>query len=168
MTNRWTKLTRLLEFSVLAAFVAACGSRPEPELRLPRRIVDLSPSITEDLPVQQLGKKALADFGRPERNRFQIHVIEDPFCAADLQITLYNHVGPHHDPTSHVIKDGKSTDQFPLESFFGRARGFDFRAKPKDQPLLPADFEGKGIRPGEIVIACVGYTPPADPQELPS
>jgi kynurenine formamidase len=152
----------------VSLFCACAREAPVPAVPLPKRIVDLSPTITEDLPVRLLGSKFLKDFGIPERSRFEVHTEEEPIYLADARLTLYNHVGPHHDPPNHVIKGAKSSDQFPLEKFFGRARVMDFRAKPKDQPLLPADFEGQGIQAGDIVIAFVGYAPPGDPQELPS
>ena len=59
-------------------------------------------------------------------------------------------------------------DQVPLEKFYRKARLFDFRSKPRDQPLLASDFENQTIEPDDIVIVYVGYTPPADPEELPS
>lgn len=153
-----------------ALLVVACGQAPAPATPpMPKRIVDLSPTITEDLPVRAVGAKFLADFGYRERTAWENKLTDDgKLYIEDSYLTLFNHVGPHHDAPSHMIRGGTTTDQFPLDKFFGHARVFDFRTKPKDQPLTRADFEGRSIQPGEIVIAFVGYQPPTDPNDLPS
>ena len=157
----------LFLLSVFLLLLAACSQQQGAPM-MTKRIVDLSPTISEDLPVRTVGSKFLADFGYPERTTFEHKITEEPFYAADSFLTLFNHAGPHHDAPSHIIQGAASTDQFPLEKFFGRARLFDFRSKPKNRPLTRADFEGTGIQPGEVVIVLVGYTPPTDPDELPS
>ena len=135
---------------------------------MPKRIVDLSPTITEDLPVRIWGHKSLNALGFRDSTRFEHIGAEEPIYFVNSYITLFNHAGPHHDAPSHMEKGAKSTDQFPLDEFFGRARVLDFRSKPTDEPLLLADFQDKNIQPGDIVIAFVGYTPPTGPDELPS
>lgn len=141
---------------------------PEPALRMPREIVDLSPTIGEDFPTAAIGEKAIAAFGMSPRTTFEVKVIEEPFYMGESVYSLSNHVGPHHDPPSHLIKGGKSSDQIPLERFYGRAKIFDFRAKPKDEPLTRADFENRGIERGDIVLVVVGYQAPTSPEEFPS
>jgi kynurenine formamidase len=135
---------------------------------MPKEIIDLSPAITEDLNVKTVGHKFNHDFGMRDTTKFEHHVTEDPLYVANSYITLYNHVGPHHDPPNHVIKGAKSTDQIPLEKFYGKAKVFDFRSKAGDTPLVKSDFEGKGIEPGDIIIAFVGYHPPTTADEVPS
>jgi arylformamidase len=83
-------------------------------------------------------------------------------------ITLLDHVGPHADAPIHMIEGGKTVEEMPLDKLFGPARVLDFRAKTKDEPLLPGDFEGLEIKPGEIVIAVVGYQPPSSSEQVPS
>ncbi len=48
---------------------------------MPKRIVDLSPTISEVLPVRTVGSKFLADFGYPERTTFEHKITEEPFYA---------------------------------------------------------------------------------------
>ncbi len=48
---------------------------------MPKCIVDLSPTITEDLPVRTVGSKFLTDFGYPERTTFEHKITEEPFYA---------------------------------------------------------------------------------------
>ncbi len=149
---------------------------PEPELRMPRAIVDLSPTITRDMPTRAfgralgraLGEKLAARFGISPTTSFEVHVEEEPFYRSMSAYTIFNHVGPHYDPPNHMIEGRKAVDATPLDKFFGRARLLDFRSKPPGHPLLRSDFDGAGIEPGEIVIAFVGYVAPTDPEALPT
>lgn len=163
----------ILQRSIGIGFMLACCScapppPAEPELRFPKAIVDLSPTIGEDMPTRSLGVAALEAFGIPPTTTFEPRVTEEPFYAADALITLFNHAGPHHDPPNHLIEGGKSSDQIPLDRFYGRARFLDFRSTARDEPLLPSDFENRGIEAGDIVIVFVDYEAPTAPGELPS
>jgi arylformamidase len=138
------------------------------EFQIPRRICDLSPTITPDLPVRLLGHQALAAFGFSDTTEFRHQILENPLYIMNSYITLFDHAGAHADAPMHVIKGGKSIDQLPLERFFGAARVLDFRCRSRDSALLAEDFASAGITPGEIVIIAVGYEPPTGPNELPS
>ena len=157
---------------VLLALVLLSGCtsppEPEPELRMPRSIVDLSPVVSRDLPASMLGEKAAGAFGIPLSLPFELHVAEEPFYVSMSAYTIFSHVGPHYDPPNHLIKGGASVEEAPLDKFYGRARLFDFRAKTAGEPLLRSDFDGAGIEPGEIVIAFVGYEAPKDKDAFPS
>jgi kynurenine formamidase len=135
---------------------------------MPKAIIDLSPTIGEDIPLSSLGAAMLQALQLRDSTRIEPIITEEPFYVAMSYITLWNHVGSHHDPPNHVIKGAASTDQISLEKFYGKAKVFDFRAKRNDEALLRSDFENKGIEPGDIVIAFVGYAPPTEPDELPS
>ena len=137
-------------------------------MKMPREIVDLSPVLGEDLPTVSVGERAVAAFGMEPRTKFDVKVIEEPFYLGEAVYSLANHVGPHYDPPSHLIKGGKSSDQAPLEKFYGKAKILDFRAQPKDEPLMRADFENRGLEPGDIVLVVVGYSAPSSLEELPS
>jgi kynurenine formamidase len=152
----------------IAFLSCAQPEAPEPVLKMPRSIVDLSPTMGEDFPTVALGEKAVATFGIPPRTRFEVKVVEEPFYAGEAVYSLSNHVGPHYDPPSHVIKGGKTSDQAPLDRFYGKAKLLDFRSKPKDEPLVRSDFENRGIEAGDIVLVLVGYQAPSSPDELPS
>jgi arylformamidase len=160
-----------LSVMLLVSFLllrCAAPKAPEPVLKMPREIVDLSPVLGEDLPTMAVGEKALAAFGMEPRTKFDVKVTEEPFYMGEAVYSLSNHVGPHYDPPSHLIKGGKSSDQAPLEKFYGTAKILDFRAKVKDEPLTKADFENRGIEPGDIVMVVVGYSAPSSSEELPS
>lgn len=155
--------------SLCAVVAIGCGvNAPPPLFVQPRLVVDLSPTLGEDAPVQAVGRQFLKDFGLPETTVFHHTISEDPSYFADSKLELFNHTGPHHDAPSHVIKGARATDTFPLEQFIGSAKVLDFRGKPKDMPLTRADFEGRGLAAGDVVIAFVGYTPPTSADEYPS
>lgn len=157
----------LLAIPLLAvvSFTVACV---RPGFQPPHAVVDLSPSIVEDLPVLSVGQRVFREFGGRDRTKFQHNIVATPFYAARSYLELDNHSGSHYDPPSHVIEGAASVDQAPLERFIGRARVIDFRAMPKDEPLTAAAFRERGVRRGDIVLAFVGYMPPGNPDELPS
>ena len=175
MDDRRRLALRVKYVSALLALGAISGcsqpTPPEPELLMPRSIVDLSPTITRDMPTRALGRaigENIADkFGISPTTAFQVRVEEEPFYRSMSAYTIFNHVGPHLDPPNHMIRGGTAVDAVPLDRFFGRARLLDFRSKPPGDPLLRSDFEDAGIEPGEIVIAFVDYEAPTDPEALP-
>jgi kynurenine formamidase len=138
------------------------------EFQIPRRICDLSPTITPDLPVKLWGHQTLAGFGFSDTTEFRHQILEEPVYVMNSYIALFDHAGAHADAPIHVIKGGKSIDQLSLDRFFGHARVLDFRCRPKDCALLQEDFTDAAIQPGDIVIVAVGYEPPTGPDELPS
>jgi len=172
MVDRRKLVVRVRYLSPLLALgvISGCAQppAPEPELRMPRSIVDLSPTITRDLATRTVGEKTVAAFGMSLETSFKVHVTEEPFYVSLSEYTISSHDGPHYDPPSHVIKGGKAADEAPLDKFFGKARLLDFRSKPRGEPLMKSDFDGAGIKPGEIVIAFVGYEAPTDPEAFPT
>ncbi len=138
------------------------------EAPLPTRVVDLSPLVTEDLPLRVWGKKLLTDWGFRLTNEFEDVGAEEPFYVVNSDWTLSNHGGAHLDAPNHMEKGAKSIDQYSLEELIGRARLLDFRAKPADEPISLAEIEETEIRAGEIALLMVGYSPPVGDDELPS
>lgn len=159
---------RSLLWVVGLAAVLGCRQQGPGGFVRPRAVVDLSPVIGEDAPVRIMGSRFLKDFGLPESTAFHHTVSETPAYVADSRLELFNHVGPHHDAPNHAIKGARGTDTFPLDQFIGVAKVLDFRDRPKDAPLSRADFAGRGLVAGDVVIAFVGYVPPTDPNEYPS
>jgi kynurenine formamidase len=170
------KKFRIITLSCLAAVVClSCASRSDhrssdglAKVPLPVRIVDLSPLVTEELPLRIWGRKLLTDWGFRLGNEFEDVVAEEPLYVANSYWTLSNHGGAHLDAPSHMEKGGKSVDQYSLEELLGPARLLDFRASPADVPISLAEIEATGIRPGEVALLMVGYSPPTGGDELPS
>ena len=155
--------------------LSACAS-PEPEAHdqqpaeapLPTRIIDLSPVVTEDLPLRVWGRKMLTDWGFRLTNEFEDVGAEEPLYVQNSYWTLANHGGAHLDAPSHMEKGAKSIDQYRLEELMGRARLLDFRAVLPDEPISVEAVERTGIRAGEIALLMVGYSPPTGDDELPA
>ena len=70
---------------IALAVISGCAqpASQEPELRMPRVIVDLSPTITRDMPMRALGpamgEKISSRFGISPETSFEVHVEEEPF-----------------------------------------------------------------------------------------
>ena len=96
-----SRTRRILFFAPALLIWSACTpqSESEPEVGradapLPRRIVDLSPVITEDLPVRIWGHKLLSDFGFRDTTEFEDVVTEDPVYVVDSYLTLFRPCWP--------------------------------------------------------------------------
>jgi arylformamidase len=161
------RIYTLIGALAFVAFTAGC-SEPRSQIPVPSQIVDLSPTLRPSSPSEQLGDVIPKAFGLATPTSFEHHFQNQPFYFGMSTITLHDHVGPHVDAPIHMIEGGKTIEDMPLDSLIGPAHVLDFRSKIDDEPLLPADFEGTGIKPGEIVIAVVGYRPPSSPEEVPS
>lgn len=149
-------------FRCLRSNIVGCAA-------LPTRIIDLSPTITEDLPVRLWGTKALRDRGFSLTTEFRDVVRESPFYVANSYWTLMNHGGPHVDAPNHLgTPDGKSIDEYKLETFVGRVRVMDLRSQPRDQKIPLSVIQEYNVEPGDVVLALVGYDPPTAEQDLPS
>jgi kynurenine formamidase len=94
--------------------VSCSGDAPQS----PERIVDVSPTITEDLPVRTVGQALLSGIGARDSTEFERIEGDDSLYYLDSYITLFNHAGPHADAPLHLIPGGKAIDQLELASFF--------------------------------------------------
>lgn len=72
--------------------------------------IDLSVPLTEQTPVYPGDPRIKIEFAE---------TLEENGCEDHL-LTLNNHVGTHIDAPSHMLKGGKTLDQFPLDRFCGR------------------------------------------------
>lgn len=154
-----------IKFSIVVLFLSSFLFCSRNNISEPRFIVDLSPAMGEDFILKTWGERA----GKNMRSfKYDHFIVEEPYYVTSSYLTIFNHIGSHFDPPSHIIKEAKSVDQIPLEKFYGRAKIFDFRDKTDGEPILRTDFENKDIKPGEIVIVFIGYSPPTDPEKLPS
>src|SRR5262249_11530752 len=110
-----------LLFGVLA-FGSACAP-PGPKATgmptVPRQIIDLSPTITEDLPVRIWGPKALKDFGFSETTEFRLVQATEPLYVSNAYWTLMNHAGPHVDAPNHMDRNAKGVDAYDLATLVG-------------------------------------------------
>ncbi len=104
--------------------------------------IDLSVPINSKTPVYpgdpQLRIKSA---GQISEDGFNYHVV-----------TIGTHVGTHIDAPSHMLEDGKTLDQIPLEQFFGR--GVVISVKNKKFELK--DVKSANIQANDIVFFYTG------------
>ena len=142
---------------------------PTGEFVLPKRIVDISATLTEDAPIRLVGARAVQFLRIPGKTSFRRMVTDQPNLYVSSSVyELYNHVGTHLDPASHLVKASLTADNYPLDRFIGRARLLDFRTKPRDEAITVEDLQGKGIQAGDVVILYTGYQPPTSDSDWPS
>lgn len=105
-------------------------------------VIDLSVPLNEKTPVYP---------GDPATKISPAGVLaKDGYC--DHYISIGTHVGTHIDAPMHMLEDGKSLDQMPLEQFIGNGRVVE---------VTGSDFEAvklAGIQTGDIVLFRTGMS----------
>jgi kynurenine formamidase len=83
--------------------------------------------------------------------------IQMPEAVANVSVIETGlHAGTHVDAPLHFIEEGMDVCQMPVTSFFGPAVAID-APKKLGEDVVPADFEGKDIRKGDIVLVHTGW-----------
>lgn len=85
------------------------------------KIVDLSHKIEEDMSLY---------FGTEKPNLKEMASI-DKYGYRESKISFFSHIGTHIDFPSHIIEDGKSLENFEIESFYGNGVVIDCRNSSK-------------------------------------
>jgi len=134
----------------------------------PKEIIDLSPTITEDMKVRLTGHALLKDLGVRDYVKFEHLEGSGNSYFLDSYITLFNHVGPHADAPVHLIKNGATIDEYKLDQFYGLAKYLDFSNKSWDSLITLEEIMDYNIDKGDIVIVDIGFKVPEDPDELPA
>jgi arylformamidase len=148
---------------LLAGSILGCRSSGPVGLPLPKKIVDLSPVISEDLPVRQYGHRACKFLGLKERLSFSPVVPQkEEYSFGLTTVELPSNLGAHLDAPGRLLKGGERADQVALDKLFGRARVIDLRWKDRHSPLQITDLENFEVAPNEILILFVGYSEPQD------
>jgi len=130
---------------------------------MPRKIIDLSPVITEDLPVRQFGHRACEFLGIKERLVFTpVLPSKDAYAFGLTYFELPSNLGAHLDAPARLLKGGERADQVPLDRLYGRARIVDLRWKDRSSPLQITDLENYNIAANEILVLFVGYSQPQE------
>ena len=158
-----TALRNLQVVALLLMGMFGCRRSGSVGIPMPKNIVDLSPIISEDLPVRQYGHRACEFLGLKERISFTPIVPQkEEYTFGLTSIELPSNLGAHLDAPGRLLKGGERADQVPLTKLFGRARVIDLRWKDRHTPLQITDLENFEIVPNEILILFVGYSEPQD------
>ncbi len=81
---------------------------------------------------------------------------------SDYSIKTGMHIGTHIDAPGHMLEGGKTLQDYPVSRFFGRGIIIDARGKASagiellTSPSL--SLEKRGIRRGDIVLVCFGWS----------
>ncbi|HVO25521.1 MAG TPA: cyclase family protein [Candidatus Margulisiibacteriota bacterium] len=151
-----------LALLVIAGLVG-CRGGGSMSIPMPKKIVDLSPVITEDLPVRQFGHRACDFLGLKERVSFTpVTPSKEAYAFGLTYFEIVANVGAHLDAPARLLKGGERPDQVPLEKLYGRARLIDLRWKDRNTPLQISDLENYSIAANDILLLYVGYTQPQD------
>lgn len=143
--------------------LAGCNRPQAASLAMPRKIIDLSPPITPDLAVRQLGHRASEFLGLKADSPFKPIVPANKDYAFGLtSFELVSHLGAHLDAPGRLLKGGARADQVPLDKLFGKAQLIDLRWKDRHSPLEITDLENYEIPKDVILILYVGYQQPTD------
>ena len=158
---------RLFTLAVVTGLLGCRGAGTMP-LPMPRKIVDLSPVITEDLPVQEFGHRACEFLGLKQRLPFTPVVPSKPAYTFGLTyFDLPSNIGAHLDAPARLLKGGDLANQVPLQKLYGRAQLIDLRWKDRHSPIEITDLQNYNILPNRILLLFVGYSHPRD-EDWPS
>jgi kynurenine formamidase len=158
-------LTRSVQTVALLLVIGLLGCRSGGSVAvpMPKKIVDLSPVITEDLPLRQFGHRACEFLGLKERVLFTpVAPSKEEYNFGLTYFELASNLGAHLDAASRLLKIGDRADQVPLDNLYGRARVVDLRWKDRNSPLQITDLENYSIAANEILLLFVGYAQPQD------
>ena len=148
---------------VLIAALLGCHGGSSVTIPMPKKIIDLSPVITQDLPVREFGHRGVEFLGLKERLTFSPVVpSKDNYAFGLSYFDLPSNLGAHLDAPARLLRGGERPDQVPLDRLYGPARVIDLRWKDRHTPLQITDLENYNIVANQILILFVGYTQPQD------
>ena len=108
------------------------------------KIIDLSMPLNEKTPTYPED---------PQIEIQQIAVIEKQGWS-EKRLHLNTHCGTHIDAPAHMIRNGKTLDELPLQSFYGKGILIDVRHKPITKDL----FKKQRIMPQSVVLFFTGQS----------
>ena len=106
------------------------------------KLVDLSVPLNEQTPVYP---------GDPETIVTQAGVFEKDGCN-DHVVSVGTHVGTHIDAPFHMLAEGRTLDQIPIDQFVGRG----VYIKVEDNKFDLDKVKNAGLREGDIVLFQTG------------
>lgn len=147
-----------------------CREGSTASIPMPRKIIDLSPPLTEDIAVRQFGHRACEFLGLTERFEFTPVIPSNPDYTFGLtRFEMVSHMGAHLDAPARLLQNGALAVEVPLMKLYGPAQVLDLRWKDRQTALQVTDLENyeSQIAPNRILILYVGYAQPKD-EDWPS
>lgn len=157
------KIRMVSALALVVLVVSGCRQGGSIGVTMPKRIVDLSPVISEDLAVRQYGHRACGFLGLKERSPFTpVMPQKAEYSFGMTYFELSSHIGAHLDAPGRLLKGGDRADQVPLEKLYGTAQLIDLRWKDHHSPLQITDLENFPIAENSIVLLFTGYNSPRE------
>lgn len=134
---------------------------------VPKEIIDLGALVTEHTPEEFWGKAFLKEMGFTESNTFEVLArTSGPVSVSNSYYRLFNHGGPHVDAPNHVGL-GEGLDSFPIGSFAGPLKVFDFSRLPIGRSITKEMIVDLPIEAGDIVVTYTGFSLPESDDAWP-
>lgn len=154
------KKIAILCTGLLAAGCFGESSDSNESAPMPKEIIDLGALVTEQTPEEFWGKGFLKEMGFTEFNTFDVLARTfGPVSVSNSYYRLFNHGGPHVDAPNHVGL-GEGLDSYPVESFAGPLKVFDFSHLPTGRSITKDMLIGLPIYAGDIVVTYTGFSLP--------
>ncbi len=163
-TPRRRQIVLLLGLLSLFGFLG-CDRGGTAGLPMPRKIIDLSPPLTEDVAVKQFGHRACEFLGLAEKFQFTPVIPSNPEYTFGLtRFEMVSHMGAHLDAPARLLQNGERADEVPLSKLYGPAQVLDLRWKDRQTALQVTDLENyeSQIGANRILILYIGYSQPKD------
>jgi len=134
---------------------------------VPREIIDLGALVTEHTPEEFWGKAFLEEMDFTESNTFEVIAgTFGPVSTSNSYYRLFNHGGPHVDAPNHVGLEA-GLDSYPVASFAGPLKVFDFSHLPIGRSITKAMLVDLPIDAGDIVVTYTGFSRPESDDAWP-
>lgn len=113
------------------------------------RIIDLTHTITQDMPVYP--------GTLPPRLQAANTIEKDGF--KETLLSMYSHTGTHIDAPAHLFADKTTLDAFPAAQFTGAALVIDCRALGEGETITMAQLApyGDKVQRADFLLFCLGW-----------
>lgn len=109
-----------------------------------KRVIDLSHTIIQDMPVFP---------GDPKPQIIKFSDVREKGYGLS-KIILGSHTGTHIDAPSHMIPDGATLDEIPLEKLMGEALVADLTQINLGEEIKSTHLQKHDVKEGEILLLC--------------
>ena len=157
-------------FFFVSLLVIGCSSETDESVQfvpMPNEIIDLGALVTEQTPEEFWGKAFLREMDFNDSNEFDVLARTfGPVSVSNSYYRFFNHGGPHVDAPNHVGL-GEGLDSYPVESFAGPLKVFDFSDLPIGRSITKEMLVELPIQAGDIVLTYTGFALPENEEEWP-
>jgi kynurenine formamidase len=119
------------------------------------RWIDISMALTDGL------RSNHSRPGEEVRLTYDVRPEDDPDKRKTVRrVNTRLHVGTHVDGPEHLVRGGKRLDEFPIETFVGRAWVVDMYHKVPRGMITADDLEaavGRKVQPGDMLLVRTGW-----------